>query len=272
MPDTMRDDAPINVRGWQPENSTNEYQGAVTLTRALALSLNTVAVRLGLEVGAKTVADTAHRLGIVSDLQINASIALGTSEVTPLEIVSAYAPFANGGIRVQPHIIMRVKKADGTLVYQRKGASFGRVIEPQHVAMMNGMMQETLIIGTAKHAELPGWQAAGKTGTSQDYRDGWFIGYTSQLITGVWLGNDDNSPTKRVSGGNLPVNVWSRYMKVALKDVPPSPLPGFNVKNDPGALIPSGDLAGARPDPIGALIAPRDNARERSLFERLFGG
>ncbi len=271
-PDTLRDDAPINVRGWQPENSTNEYQGAVTLTRALALSLNTVAVRLGLEVGAKTVADTAHRLGIVSDLQVNASIALGTSEVTPLEIVSAYAPFANGGIRVQPHIIMRVKKADGTLVYQRKGASFGRAIEPHYVAMMNGMMQETLIIGTAKHAELPGWQAAGKTGTSQDYRDGWFIGYTSQLVTGVWLGNDDNSPTKRVSGGNLPVNVWSRYMKVALKDVPPSPLPGFNTKNDPGALIPPGDLAGGRPDPIGALIAPRDNARERSLFERLFGG
>ena len=272
-PETVRDDAPINVRGWQPENSTNEYQGAVTLTRALAMSLNTVAVRLGLEVGAKTVADTAHRLGIVSDLQVNASIALGTSEVSPLELVSAYAPFANGGIRVQPHIITRVKKGDGTLLYQRKGVSFGRVIEPQHVAMMNAMMQETLLIGTAKHAELPGWQAAGKTGTSQDYRDGWFVGYTSQLITGVWLGNDDNSPTKRVSGGNLPVNVWSRYMKAALKDVPPSPLPGYMNKNDPAAMLPPGDLAGARPDPIGDLIAPRDkNARERGLFERLFGG
>ena len=271
-PETVRDDAPINVRGWQPENSTNEYQGAVTLTRALAMSLNTVAVRLGLEVGARTVADTAHRLGIVSDLQVNASIALGTSEVSPLELVSAYAPFANGGIRVQPHIITRVKKGDGTLLYQRKGVSFGRVIEPQHVAMMNAMMQETLLIGTAKHAELPGWQAAGKTGTSQDYRDGWFVGYTSQLITGVWLGNDDNSPTKRVSGGNLPVNVWSRYMKAALKDVPPSPLPGYMNKNDPGAMIPPGDLAGTRPDPIGDLIAPRDtNARERGLFERLFG-
>jgi len=267
-PDTIREDAPINVRGWQPENSTNEYQGNVTLTRALAMSLNTVAVRLGLEVGAKTVADTAHRLGIASDLQVNASIALGTSEVSPLELVSAYAPFANGGIRVQPHIITRVKKADGTLLYQRKGASFGRVIEPQYVAMMNAMMQETLLIGTAKHAELPGWQAAGKTGTSQDYRDGWFVGYTSQLITGVWLGNDDNSPTKRVSGGNLPVNVWSRYMKAALKDVPPSPLPGFNVRHDPGSMIPPAELAGSRPDPIGSLIAPR----ERSLFERLFGG
>ena len=147
------------------------------------------------------------------------------------------------------------------------------MIEPQYVAMMNGMMQETLIIGTAKHAELPGWQAAGKTGTSQDYRDGWFVGYTSQLITGVWLGNDDNSPTKRVSGGNLPVNVWSRYMKVALKDVPPSPLPGFNFRNDPGAMIPPGDIAGAKPDPIGSLLAPRETStRERSLFERLFGG
>jgi len=272
-PDTIRDDAPINVRGWQPENSTNEYQGNVSLTRALAMSLNTVAVRLVLEVGAKTVADSAHRLGITSDLQVNASIALGTSEVSPLELVSAYAPFANGGIRIQPHIITRVKKNDGTLLYQRRGASFGRVIEPQYVAMMNSMMKETLITGTAKHAELPGWQAAGKTGTSQDYRDGWFIGYTSQLVTGVWLGNDDNSPTKRVSGGNLPVNVWSRYMKVALKDVPPTPLPGFYFKNDPGALFPPGDIAGTWPDPIGLLIEPRNTtARERSLLERLFGG
>ena len=271
-PDTLRDDAPINVRGWQPENSSQDYQGKVTLTRALAMSLNTVAVRLGLEVGPKAIAETAHRLGVASDLQINASIALGTSEVTPLELVSAYAPFANGGIRVQPHVITRVRTAKGNLLYQRKGASFGRVIESGHVAMMNAMLQETLLIGTAKHAELPGWQAAGKTGTSQDYRDAWFVGYTSQLITGVWLGNDDNSPTRKTSGGNLPVNIWSKYMRTALQGAPPTPLPGFSPVYHPGSGLPPADIgagAQARRDPIGDLIAP---PRERNFFERLFGG
>jgi penicillin-binding protein 1A len=161
------------------------------------MSLNTVSVRLAMEVSPKTVIATAHRLGVASDLRPDASIALGTSEVTPLELVNAYAPFANGGVGVQPHIIAKVRRADGKQLYQRKGSSFGRVIEPQYVGMMNAMLQETLVTGTARKAELPGWQAAGKTGTSQDYRDAWFVGYTSQLVAGVWLGNDDGSATKR---------------------------------------------------------------------------
>ncbi len=272
-PETIRDDAPINIRGWQPENASQDYQGQVTLTRALAMSLNTVAVRLGLEVGPKAVAATAHRLGIASDLQPNASIALGTSEVTPLELVSAYAPFANGGIRVQPHIITRVRTADGKLLYQRKGASFGRVIEFDHVGMMNAMLQETLIIGTGKHAELPGWQAAGKTGTSQDHRDAWFVGYTSQLVTGVWLGNDDNSPTRKTSGGNLPVNIWSKYMRTALLGAAPTPLPGLAPGADPTGILPPAEIGAtgpqARRDAIGDMISP---PRERNFFERLFGG
>ncbi|ARN82793.1 transglycosylase domain-containing protein [Methylocystis bryophila] len=226
-PDTVREDGPLNVKGWQPENYSREYFGPVTLTRALSLSLNTVAVRVGLEVGPKAVVSTAHRLGVASDLQTNASIALGTSEVTPLELVSAYTPFANGGIGVQPHVVAKVLRAtDGRVLYQWKNASNGRVIEPRHVAMMNTMMRETLVTGTARKAELPGWPAAGKTGTSQDFRDAWFVGYTSRLVAGVWLGNDDNSPTKHVTGGNLPVEVWSRFMREALRGAPPADLPG----------------------------------------------
>ena len=224
-PDTIREDAPIDVRGWKPENASHQYFGQVTLTRALSLSLNTVAVRLGQEVGPKAVAATAHRLGIASDLNPNATIVLGTSEVTPLELVGAYAPFANGGIGVQPHVISKVRTADGKLLYQRKGSGYGRIIEPQYVSMMNAMLRETLTTGTAKKAELPGWQAAGKTGTSQDYRDAWFVGYTSQLVAGVWLGNDDDSPTKKASGANLPVDIWSRFMKEALAGAQPTPLP-----------------------------------------------
>ena len=224
-PDTVRDDAPISIKGWSPENYSREYFGPVTLTKALALSLNTVAVRLGQEVGPKAVVAVAHRLGITSDLDPVPSIALGSSDVTPLEMVSAYAAFANGGLGVQPHVIARVRTANGKQLYARRNANFGRVIDPQYVAMMNQMMQETLLTGTARKAELPGWQAAGKTGTSQDWRDAWFLGYTSYLVAGVWLGNDNSSPTKKVSGGNLPVEIWSRFMKAAHEGVPVAGLP-----------------------------------------------
>ncbi len=225
-PDTIREDAPLNVKGWQPENYSRDYRGPVSLRTALAMSLNTVAVRLGLEVGPKAVIQTAQRLGIASKLEANASIALGTSEVTPLELVTAYAPFANGGIGVLPYVIRLVKTSSGETVYSRTGTGLGRVVDPQIVGMMNAMLRETLLTGTARKAELPGWEAAGKTGTSQDWRDAWFVGYTGTLLTGVWLGNDDGSPTKKASGSTLPVEVWSKFMKSALAGQPPSPLPG----------------------------------------------
>jgi penicillin-binding protein 1A len=255
-PDTVREDAPITVKGWSPENYSREYFGPVTLTKALALSLNTVAVRLGLEVGPKAVVAAAHRLGIASDLDPVPSIALGSSEVTPLEMVSAFAAFANGGIGVQPHVIARVRTAGGKQLYLRRNASFGRVIDPQYVAMMNQMMQETLLTGTARKAELPGWQAAGKTGTSQDWRDAWFVGYTSYLVAGVWLGNDDGTPTKKVSGGNLPVEIWSRFMRAAHEGVPIANLPlgtwrNVDAPNPDASLRPPLDLTGAQaPTPL----------------------
>jgi penicillin-binding protein 1A len=235
-PDSVREDGPINLKGWQPENYSHEYLGPVTLTRALSLSLNTVAVRVGLEAGPKVVAKTAHRLGVKSELQINPSIALGTSEVTPIELVAAYAPFANGGLGVSQHVIAKVTTASGKLLFQIKPEAQERVVDPQYVAMMNKMMQETLLTGTARKAQLPGWEAAGKTGTSQDFRDAWFIGYTSHLVTGVWLGNDDNSPTKKASGGNLPVEIWSRYMIAAHQGVPVTALPSGSWRQENLAL------------------------------------
>lgn len=267
-PETVREDSPVNVNGWKPENSNREYQGPVTLQRALAFSLNTVAVRLGIEVGPRKVAETARRMGIQSPLTDNATIALGTSEVTLLELVSAYAPFANGGIRIQPHVITQVKTASGAILYRRKGASFGRVIEPQAVLMMNAMLQETLLTGTAARADARGFEAAGKTGTSQEYRDGWFIGYTSQLLTGVWLGNDDSSPTKRLSGANLPVAVWTQTMREAHRLNQPPPLPSnwkaqpapqqtsqtSQTPERPGAITPTNIALGApRVAPINSV-------------------
>ncbi|MBC9878823.1 penicillin-binding protein 1A [Bradyrhizobium sp. INPA01-394B] len=236
-PDTVRQDAPIEVKGWRPENYTHEYFGPVTLTQALAMSLNTVAIRLGLEVGPKNVVRTAHRLGISSKLEPNASIALGTSEVSVVELVGAYAPFANGGFAATPHVVTRIRTLEGKLLYMRQGDEHNQVIEPRYVGMMNSMMRETLISGTAKKAEIPGWQAAGKTGTSQDYRDAWFIGYTSNLVTGVWLGNDDNSPTKKATGGGLPVEVWTRFMRAAHEGVQVAALPNLQSNWGPSNLV-----------------------------------
>ncbi len=225
-PETIRQDAPLDLKGWRPENYTHEYFGAVTLTQALAMSLNTVAVRLGIEVGPKNVVRTAHRLGISSKLDANPSIALGTSEVSLNELVGAYAAFANGGQGATPHVVMKIRTVEGNKVlYTRQPDQLGQAIDPRHVAMMNTMMQETLISGTARKAEIPGWTAAGKTGTSQDFRDAWFIGYTANLVTGVWLGNDDNSPTKKATGGGLPVEVWTRFMRTAHQGVPVAALP-----------------------------------------------
>ncbi|WPO42950.1 transglycosylase domain-containing protein [Tardiphaga sp. 42S5] len=231
-PETIRTDAPIDIKGWKPENYTHEYFGSVTLTQALSMSLNTVAVRLGIEVGPASVVRTAHRLGIASKLEANASIALGTSEVSMTELVGAYAPFANGGLAVSPHVVNRIRTVEGKkTLYTRPAETASQVIDARAVAMMNTMMQQTILSGSAKKAELPGWQAAGKTGTSQDFRDAWFIGYTSQLVTGVWLGNDDNSPTKKATGGGLPVEIWSRFMKTAHQGLQPQPVPGLAPSN-----------------------------------------
>ncbi len=283
-PDTVRLDAPIEIKGWKPENYSREYFGQVTLTQALAMSLNTVAVRLGLEVGPKNVVRTAHRLGISSKLEPNASIALGTSEVSVTELVGAYAAFANGGFAVSPHVVTRIRTLEGKVLYARQPEQPNQVIEPRNVAMMNTMMEQTLISGTARKAEIPGWQAAGKTGTSQDFRDAWFVGYTADLVTGVWLGNDDSTPTKKATGGGLPVEVWTRFMRVAHQGVQPAPLPN----SQPAGPLPNlAQLAaqvsaptapapqpagGTRPAPTRGAVRPEaDAGLDGWLIQRLFG-
>jgi penicillin-binding protein 1A len=278
-PDTIRDDAPISVKGWKPENYEREYLGPVTLTQALANSLNTVSVRLTLEVGPNAVTRTAYRLGIGSKLEPNASIALGTSEVSVLEMVSAYATFANGGLATAPHVVQRIRGADGKILYARAPQQLGRIVDPRYIGLMNTMMHETLVSGTAKHADLPGWQAAGKTGTTEDFRDAWFIGYTSHLVTGIWLGNDDNSPTRKAVGGGLPVDIWSRFMRAAHQGIAPTPLPGFSGgwMNAPSPLNPPAAIGQSSEGAVsGAAI---DNGRQRNgggtldswLLDKLFG-
>ena len=274
-PDTVREDAPIAVKGWRPENYERQYLGPVTLRQALAESLNTVSVRLTLEFTPQAVIRTAYRLGIASMLEPNASIALGTSEVSPLELVSAYATFANGGIAVTPHVVERIRSADGKVLYGRTQQALGRIVDARYAGMMNTMLHETLVSGTARAANLPGWQAAGKTGTSQDFRDAWFIGYTARLVAGIWLGNDDNTPTKHAVGGGLPVEIWSRFMRTALSGQAPAALPGLGEQS--WFAAPFSGTAAAPPAPP-APVAEQPSGRSDSgggldswLLDKLFG-
>lgn len=247
VPETVRVDQPIRIGKWEPKNYAKDYKGPVTLQTALALSINTVAAELANEVGPERVVETAHRLGIASPLQANPSIALGTSEVTLLELTGAYTPFSNGGFSIPPYVVSRVRGIDGKVLYQRPAETAPRIVDPTMVGMMNGMMADTLARGTARKAHIDGWDAAGKTGTSNDFRDAWFIGYTAHMTTGVWLGNDDSKPTKRVTGGGLPAEIWNGFMAAAHQGVTPVKLPG--------------DYRFRDPDTFDAIAAPSQEIR-----------
>ncbi len=241
-PESVRNDAPIRIGNWTPGNYNGKYFGKVTLAEALARSLNSVSAQLVMEVGPKTVVSTAHRLGIESNLTSNASLALGTSEVTLLELTDSFVPFANGGYKAPLHIIRRVTTNEGKVLYEYKSPAPNRVIDLRNVGMMNAMLRQTVESGTATKAKF-GWPAAGKTGTSQNFRDAWFIGYTSNLTTGVWFGNDDGRPTKKITGGSLPAIAWKDFMVAAHKGVPVASLPGEyqldQQVNDGNDILPS---------------------------------
>jgi len=214
---------------------------------------------------------TAYRLGIASKLEANPSIALGTSEVSVLELVGAYAPFANGGNAITPHVIERVRTNDGKLLYQRAPQNLGAIVEQRYVAMMNAMMHQTLVDGTARKADFPGWPAAGKTGTSQDFRDAWFVGYTAHLVTGVWLGNDDGSPTKKLTGGALPVDIWSKFMKTAHQGVPVVNLPGVSGDSPLAGILPPWKIFAPNPPRPEPAPTPAADKLDNWLVDRLFG-
>lgn len=236
-PDSVRNDAPIKIGKWTPDNYGGKYFGKVTLATALAKSLNSVAAQLTMEVGPDAVVEAAHRMGIQSDLIANTSIALGTSEVTPLELTSAYVPFANGGYKPDIHFIRRITTTEGKVLYDDNGGSAPRVVKQNIVGMMNSMMTGTVEIGTAKKAAFA-WPSAGKTGTSQNSRDAWFVGYTANLTTGVWFGNDDGTPMKKVTGGALPAQAWHEFMVAAHEGVPVRPLPGTWKSTPPDTIVP----------------------------------
>ncbi|NKB56340.1 MAG: PBP1A family penicillin-binding protein [Alphaproteobacteria bacterium] len=224
-PSDVIKDSPVTINGWKPRNFANKHRGNVTLSGALVQSINTVAVKVSERVGREKVIATARRMGITSPLKAHPALALGASEVTLLELTSAYAPFANGGFAVVSHGILEVRTRAGRTLYRRGGSSLGRVVNAHDLTRMNAMLTEVLRSGTGRGARLDDRVSAGKTGTSQKYRDGWFIGYTADLITGVWLGNDNDAPTRKMTGGQLPASLWKGFMRQASVGQPARTLP-----------------------------------------------
>jgi penicillin-binding protein 1A len=210
-PDTVMRDSPVVFGDWQPRNYKRQFVGDVTLRDAFANSINTVAVKVSERAGRSRVIRTAERLGIVSPMPPHPSLALGTAGISLLELTSAYVVIANGGFGVLPHGITRVQDGDGNVLYDRTGSGPGRLVPARHVDWMTGLLEATITQGTGKAARLDR-PAAGKTGTSQDFRDAWFVGFSGGLTAGVWFGNDDGSPMKKVTGGGLPARTWRHFM------------------------------------------------------------
>ncbi len=237
-PGDVMNDEPVNIRGWRPADFEGHYEGEISLERAFAKSSNSIAAQLAAEVGARAVAATAHRLGISSELMAVPSLALGTSGVTPLELTGAYAPFANGGDGVIPYGIVSIKTRSGKVLYTREGSGHGRIVSPENTREMTRLMVATVTSGTGKAARLDERPSAGKTGTTQDFHDAWFVGFTSDLVCGVWIGNDDNTPMVHATGGGLPAHMFKAFMESAETGLPVRSLAGAPME-EPAAVAAS---------------------------------
>jgi penicillin-binding protein 1A len=262
-PDSIVHDLPVHIKGWSPGNDDGRFRGALTLREALAKSINTVAVRLQMRFKAHRTVEAAHRLGIRSELREDGSLALGTSEVTLLELTGAYGAFATGGRLVEPHIVRRVVTGSGRVLYARPPSKAPVVVASPQVGALNDMLNAVVVLGTGRRAALPLHPASGKTGTTQEFRDAWFVGYTAHWIGGVWVGNDDRHPMNKVKGGNLPARIWREIMGPAHEGKTPTALPG----TVPAAPLAPG-IAKAVAEPAAALPAMPPGPIDPGLFER----
>lgn len=272
-PWTVRMDAPLSFGDWTPGNYNNEFNGPIELVRAFALSLNMVAIQIGMEAGHDRVIEVARRLGVRSPLHNYRSIALGAQEMTLFELTQAYGAMASDGYRMEAHGVARVRRSNGEVVWSWRARDRTKVIDDRSRRMMNLMMNRSVEGGTSTAARIQGRQFGGKTGTTNDYRDAWFIGFTPGLVAGVWVGNDDHRVAMaRVTGGQIPVQIWREYMLVALRGVPARPL-DMPTDDDYSTGPAAPDLGISGPPvivgaPIGAVAAqnpPPDPNVDRSL-------
>ena len=224
-PDTIEVDEPVTINGWSPHDFEPGFLGPITLTTALSQSVNTVAARLADEIGRPNIANTARRLGIVSPVNTDPAMALGTSQLTPVEMAQAYDAFANGGNRVSAYGVERIRTDTGRIAWQRAPAAPVPVIQNPPLSEMVGMMRQVIASGTGARGAIPGYDLAGKTGTTSDFRDAWFCGFTGGLTTVVWMGRDDNAPMRGITGGSAPTELWRDFMRAALPRLPHGPIP-----------------------------------------------
>ncbi len=220
-------DQPIDIAGWKPMNYDNQYRGSMRVTEAVAKSINTIAVQVSEKIGRKKVIEMARRLGISSEIPTGeAGIALGGFSATLEELTAAYIPFADGGAGVRPYAILEIADGRGKVLYRRNERTPAAILDKRIARDVTHVLYQVMISGTGRAALLGGRQAAGKTGTTNDYRDAWFIGYTAQMTTGVWVGNDGFQPMKTVTGGTIPALIWKSFMTAAHSDLPAEPLDG----------------------------------------------
>src|SRR5690606_13702348 len=260
-PQTPVVDEPVRIGNWSPQNYSQRYSGAMSLQQAVAQSINTVAGSVADRVGRDAVARAARRVGITSRVGLEPAMARGAVEVSPLEMAGAYPAFANGGKRAPPRGIARIRPPDGRVIYQRAESERrgDQAIQNPPLFYLNQMPRAVIDSGTGRSADIAGYDLAGKTGTTSDYRDAWFVGYTGGFVTAVWVGKDDNSPMRGVTGGQAPAAIWKGFMQAALPRLnvqtipngPPAP-EGWMPADPLGDLMSGlGDLfGGAEPDPL----------------------
>lgn len=225
-PDTVRFDEPVEIDGWKPNNHGETFRGAVTLRTAYALSLNTVAASVAEEIGQERVVEVAQRLGLSAKMEPYPSIALGVTQATPMEMTEAFSVYMRTGKALPAFLVRQISDTRGAALFTRKPAAPTPVLDERVALAMNNIMGKVILSGTGTAARLDR-DAAGKTGTSEEYRDAWFVGYTADLTTGVWVGRDDDKPTGRITGGAIPADIWARYMRQAVKGTEPKPIPGI---------------------------------------------
>ena len=215
QPTDTRVDAPVRFGAWRPENYGGGYRGPVTVETALAQSINTVAVQLAREAGPSAVADLARRFGFTSlPARPSLSVALGAYEVNALEMAGGFQVFQNAGGRAPPYIVEEIHTSSGRSLFTHAPAAPTPVYDAIKAGAMVRMLKTVITSGTGSRAAF-GWPAAGKTGTSQDWRDAWFVGFTPEFTAAVWVGNDDNTPMDKITGGELPAQIWRRFMMAA---------------------------------------------------------
>jgi penicillin-binding protein 1A len=275
-PNSIVVDRPICLGNWCPQNYGRSFSGSMPLVSALARSINSIPVIMSVEIGkgnAKAgravIVDTAKRMGLTHPLTDSSSLPIGAAEVTPIDMAASYAVFANGGKRADPYAAWEVRNSSGEVIYRHdRDTPPKQVLDTRVVHDMNFMLNKVVEEGTGKRAALEGIPVAGKTGTTNGYKDAWFVGFTGNLVASVWYGNDDSSPMNDMTGGTLPAMTWHEVMNLAHQNLEIRPIPGASPANASRVASAKGPAADQAQAPAQGFLA---GTLSRKSYEVLGG-